>query len=96
MKVIKLDRRYMGFPKWKYAIQFPLNNHNGYQEYFAYQRAFYDMYGPDAYINPEYNGPLSDAPGWLRSEHWYAQFGRQRILFNDQAVISMIRLKITD
>ena len=96
MKVIKLDRRYAGFPKWKYACQFPLKNHYLRKEYFAYQRVFHDMYGPDAYINPEYHGPLSDVPGWLYSEHWHADFPRQRILFNNQAVISMIALKVTD
>ena len=95
MKVIKLDRRYAGFPKWNYAAQFSLENHNFRKEYFNYHQAFQAMYGPDAYINPEYTGPLSDVPGWLRSDIWHADYGSQRILFKDQAIMTMIALKIT-
>ena len=96
MKVIKLDRRYAGFPEWKYACQFPLTNHNFRREYFKYHREFQGLYGPDSYINPDYHGPLSTVPGWIRSDTWRADFPRQRILVKDQALITMIRLKIAD
>lgn len=97
MKVIKLDRRYAGFPKWKYACQFPKKNHNFRQEYFAYKTAFYEMYGADATRNPDYDSrKWGDRPMWLWNDNWQSDFERQRILFKDQAVISMIMLKITD
>lgn len=96
MKVIKLDRRYAGFPEWKYACQFPLKNHNYRQGYFKYKNAFQAMYGPDAQQNPDYHGPLSTGPAWLYSDTWRCDFRRQRILVKDQALITMIRLKVAD
>lgn len=96
MKVIKLDRRYAGFPTWKYAIQFPLRNHNFRQGYFKYKNAFQATYGPDAQMNPDYHGPTSSGPAWLYSDTWRCDFKRQRILVKDQALITMIRLKIAD
>lgn len=95
MKVIKLDRRYAGFPNWKYAIQFPLHNHNHRKEYFTYKNAFQSMYGPDAQQNPEYSSHLSTVPAWLYSDTWRCDWKRQRILVKDQALITMIQLKIT-
>lgn len=97
MKVIKLDRRYAGFPKWTYACQFPLNNHNFRKEYFAYKDVFSQVYGPDATRNPDYHpGTWGDHPTWFFNDNWHCDFTRQRILFKDQAVISMIMLKVTD
>ena len=95
MKVLKLDRRYAGFPKWKFALQFPLHNHNFRKEYFAYKKAFQDMYGSDAELNPDRAIMDTTKPYWLYNEHWRADFKRQRILVQDQALITMIQLKIT-
>lgn len=95
MKVLKLDRRYAGFPTWKYAIQFPLRNHNHRKEYFTYKNAFQSMYGPDAEMNPDRAVMDFSKPAWLYNEHWRADFKRQRILVRDQALITMIQLKIT-
>lgn len=94
VKVIKLDRRYAGFPQWKYACQFPLKNHNYRKEYFTYHRAFREIYGADAETNPDRKIGDHGKPFWIYNEHWHADFERQRILFNDQAVISMIMLKM--
>lgn len=95
MKIVKLDRRYAGFPKWKYAIQFPLRNHNYRKEWFAYKNAFQALYGPDAERNPDRAVMDYSKPVWLYNEHWYGDFERQRILVKDQALITMISLKIT-
>jgi hypothetical protein len=96
MKVIKLDRRFAGFPIWKYAIQFPLRNHNYRKEYFTYKNAFQKMYGPDTWTNPDRATMDFSKPMWLYNEHWRCDFKRQRILVKDQALITMIQLKITD
>lgn len=96
MKVLKLDRRYAGFPAWKYAIQFPLRNHNFRQGYFKYKNAFQAMYGPDAQMNPDREVMDYSKPVWIYNEHWRADFKRQRILVRDQALITMIQLKIAD
>lgn len=97
MKIVKLDRRYAGFPKWRYALQFPLRNHNYRKEYFKYKKAFHAMYGPDAQVNPEYEtAQWGTVPKWLYSEHWYTSFNRQRIYYNDPAIMTMIALKLTD
>ena len=97
MKIVKLDRRYAGFPKWKYALQFPLRNHQYRKEYFKYKKAFHNMYGPDAQVNAEYNlDSRHTTPRWLYNEHWYTDFGRQRIYYNNPSIMTMIQLKITD
>ena len=97
MKIVKLDRRYAGFPKWKYALQFPLRNHNYRKEYSKYKNAFQALYGADAYTNPEFNlDNRHTTPRWIYNQHWYGDFERQRILVKDQALITMIQLKITD
>jgi hypothetical protein len=99
MKVIKLDRRYHGFPKWTYACQFPLKSSNGNQdfrrEYYKYQNAFHDMYGPDNWINRDRKPLDHSTPMWLYNENWYADFIRQRIYFKNQADITLIMLKIS-
>ena len=95
MKVIKLDRRFVGFPNWKYAVQFPLRNHNYRKEYFTYKNAFQAMYGDDYWANPDREVMDFTKPTWLYNEHWRADFKRQRILVKDQALITMIQLKIT-
>ena len=94
MKVIKLDRRYAGYPKWKYACQFPLSNHQYRKEYFAFKKVFRDLYGDDARPNPDYPAQQEGAPRWIYNEHWASDYKRQRILVKDQALISMIMLKI--
>ena len=95
MKIVKLDRRYAGFPTWKYAIQFPLRNHNHRQGYFKYKNAFQAMYGPDAQMNPDRDIMDFTKPSWIYNEHWRADFKRQRILVKDTALITMIQLKMT-
>ena len=94
--MIKLDRRFVGFPNWKYAVQFPLRNHNYRKEYFTYKNAFQAMYGDDYWANPDREVMDFTKPTWLYNEHWRADFKRQRILVKDQALITMIQLKITD
>jgi hypothetical protein len=95
MKIVKLDRRYAGFPAWKYAVQFPLRNHAYRTEYFKYKNAFQAMYGADAQMNPDRDIMDHSTPMWLYNEHWRADFKRQRILVKDQALVTMIQLKIT-
>ena len=95
MKVIKLDRRYAGFPKWNYMIQFPVRGRDKHKDYFRYQRAFKDLYGADTDHNPDREVGDWSKPYWIYNDHWHADFKRQRIVFKDQAVMSMIMLKIT-
>jgi len=94
MKVIKLDRRYAGFPKWKYACQFPVRNHNYRKEYFNYVRTFKELFGAESQSNPDRNTGDWSKPFWIYNEHWCTDFPKQRILVKDQAVISMIMLKM--
>jgi hypothetical protein len=95
MKVIKLDRRYAGFPEWKYACQFPLRNHQYRKQYFEYKKAFRELYGDDARPNPEYHtAQWGSVPKWIYNEHWRSDYKRQRILVKDQALVSMIMLKM--
>lgn len=94
MKVIKLDRRYAGFPKWQYAIQFPLKGREKHKAYFVYARAFKDIYGNDTTANTDREVGDWSKPFWIYNENWHADFKRQRIFFKDQAVMSMIMLKI--
>lgn len=94
MKVIKLDRRYAGFPKWKYACQFLVRYAGGRKEYFAFKRAFQEIYGMDVTSNPDRVAGEFHKPHWIYNENWHSDYKRQRILFNDQAVISMIMLKM--
>jgi hypothetical protein len=97
MKIVKLDQRYAGFPKWKYALQFPLRNHNYNKEYFKYKKVFQATYGPDAEINPEYHtAQWGSTPKWFYNENWHTSFEKRRIYYNDQRVMTMIQLKITD
>ena len=95
MKVIKLDRRYAGFPKWKYACQFPVRNHQYRKEYFKFKKVFRDLYGDDAKPNPDYDpSAVGNQHRWLYNENWTSDYKRQRILVKDQALISMIMLKM--
>lgn len=94
MKVIKLDRRYAGFPKWKYACQFLVRYAGGRKEYFDFKQAFRDTYGLDVVANADRATGDYSKPMWIYNEHWAADYKRQRILFNDQAVITMIMLKM--
>lgn len=96
MKVTKLDRRYAGFPKWKYMIQFPLRGREKHRAYIKYSHAFSDIYGDYSTINPDRKALDYSKPVWLYNENWYADFKRQRILFNDPSVVTMITLKITE
>lgn len=96
MKIRKLDRRFAGFPTWKYAIQFPLRHNNNRQSYFKYKNAFQAMYGPDNWINPDRETMDHSKPMWLYNDHWRCDWKRQRILIKDMALITMIQLKITD
>ena len=78
-------------------IQFPKTRRRGsfQNDYFKYHRAFLSIYGPDSTPNTDREVGDWSKPFWIRNENWHADFERQRILFKDQAVMSMILLKIT-
>lgn len=90
MKLIKLDRRFAGFPKWKYALHFGTRNAEYYQR-LHYAREFVKLYGSDHWLNPDRKifGP---EPMWLYNENWYDDVDRGRIYFNNEADITMIEL----
>lgn len=95
MKVIKLDGRHAGFPKWKYALQFRKgNNHwNWDQEYYKVREIVESMHGPHSTKNPEVETNIW-APYYIYNENWLIDSKRRRILLKNQADISMIMLKM--
>jgi hypothetical protein len=94
MKVVKLDRRYAGYPRWNYMLQFPLTGREKHKQYFQYVTVFRNTFGLDCTINPDREALDYSKPVWLYNDNWYGDFKRQRILFKDQAVMSMILLKM--
>lgn len=95
MKVIKLDRRYNGFPKWKFAVQFSKAPRGYANPYYQYCKLFTELHGPAVLCNPEWNiDKLWSVNRWIYNENWKDDYDSQRIYFNNQADISMITLKL--
>lgn len=95
MKVIKLDRRYAGFPKWNYALQFPIRGRLSEKTgIYKYARILHDTYGPDTTANP--NRAVGDwsKPYWIHNEFYHKDIKRGRIYLKNQADITMLLLKI--
>jgi hypothetical protein len=90
MKVIKLDRRYAGSRKWKYALHFGTRK-DGNLKRLQYVRVFAKLYGPDCWLNPDRKifGP---EPMWLYSDNWRDDIKRGRIYFNNESDLTMIEL----
>lgn len=97
MKVIKLDGRYRGFPKWKYAVEFSHKdrNHHGSREYNGYCRQFAEIYGPAVAYNPEWTvGKAFIENRWIYNEEWTSDYESRRIYYKNPAVISWISLQL--
>ena len=95
MKVIKLDRRYANYPKYKFAI-----NHNKDEKWNG-------RIGPDRLFQIVLQDELTRQYGpnfeWLPgtgfkrkwNEHWNYNRARQRFYFKDEAMISHIMLLLS-
>lgn len=90
MKLIKLDRRYAGSCKWKYALHFGNRKAENLKR-LQYVGMFVKLYGRDCWLNPDRKifGP---EPMWLYSDHWYDDSKRGRIYFNNESDLTMIEL----
>ena len=91
MKIMKLDRRNAGFPKWKYALDFGRKIRD-ITPRAEYAREFFKMYGPDATLNPDREPGDFSKPFWLHNENWSNDNRRGRIYFNNEADITFIEL----
>jgi hypothetical protein len=84
MKVIKLDRRYAGFPKWKYALDFGTRKYSKLERQ-KYAKGFTKLFGPHTQTNP-------NSVGWtdwyLYNENWSHDQKRGRILYNNEGDLS--------
>ena len=91
MKLIKLDRRYHGFPKWLHALEFTKREcHLMNLKHITYKKAFREIYGEDRWFDPDPN--LSY--GYKTNENWAYDNRRRRIYFNDPSILTFIELKI--
>jgi hypothetical protein len=93
MKLIKLDRRYHGFPKWTSALQFTKQEMTfRHKKYRPYVNAFADTYGPDHKFNPQADIFSRDYHIW--NDNWHWDYRRRRIYFKDPSVMTFIELKL--
>lgn len=94
MKVIKLDRRYHGFPKWTHALEFTKHEvHFRHRKNGPYVKAFREMYGDDHWYNPETVDVFSR--DWiLWNDNWRWDAKHRRIYFKDPSIMTFIELKI--
>ena len=92
MKLIKLDRRYAGASKWKYALHFGTKTNTTTQR-VKYANAFAKIYGPDSWINPN-RKVFGPEPMWLNSKDWYHDYKRGRIYFNNEADVTIVELML--
>ena len=91
MKVIKLDRRNAGFPKWKYALHFGQRIRH-ITPRAQYAQVFTQLYGPSSILNPDREAFNYSKPMWLYNEHWHNDNKRGRIYFNNEADITAVEL----
>jgi len=93
MKLIKLNRKYHGFPRWAYALEFSkrdtLANH---RNHVPYLKAFTEIYGKDQWYDPSPAVPWYDSI--KRNENWRYDMKRRRIYFKDPSVMSFVELKL--
>lgn len=89
MKLIKLDRRYHGFPKWSHALEFTKHEiHFRVRKNGPYLKAFREIYGEDHWYSPEPGNMFQ----W--NENWRWDVKHRRIYFKDPSAMSFIELKI--
>jgi hypothetical protein len=87
MKVIKLDRRYAGFPKWKYALDFGTRKY-GKLERQKYAKGFTKLFGRDRWTNPDPGISYFSKDWYLYNENWSHDQKRGRILYNNEGDLS--------
>jgi hypothetical protein len=92
MKVIKLDRRYAGFPKWQYAIQFNGGKKHANLQRLKYANGFQKLYGPDRQINPNKAVSLFSPDWYLYNDNWRNDPKRQRIYIKSESDLSAVLL----
>ena len=89
MKVIKLDRRYHGFPEWTHALQFTQREvHPRYREQMPYIRAFTETFGERRWFENE------DSCFPLANPDWTYDPKRRRIYIKDPSVMTFIQLRL--
>jgi hypothetical protein len=91
MKVIKLDRRYAGSSKWKYAVDFGTHKHNRLERQ-KYAKAFTNLHGRDRWNNPDPTVSVFSRDWYLYNENWYHDIKHGRILYNNEADLSAVLL----
>ena len=92
MKVIKLDRRYHGFPEFKYALHFGTRVAD-YTAKAKYARGFRQIYGEEHWLNPD-RKMFSPEPMWLYNKDWANDSDRGRIYFNNPADLTAVELMV--
>ena len=98
MKILKLDRRYANFPKYKCALQFRGKTHRQIvrcEERREYAKVFEKIYGPSKIKNPDY--VLSKSPWWdeyINNPLWMIDTKHNRIYYQDESTLSMVMLMI--
>lgn len=91
MKVIKLDRRYAGGSKWKYALQFE-RSRSGRLKQLQYANGFKKLFGADRELNPDPTVGVFSDTWYLYNEHWFKSHKHYRICYNDESVLSAVLL----
>ena len=91
MKVIKLDRRYHGFPRWTHALQFTRREvHPRYREHMPYVTAFMEVFGKHRTLNQDENS----WEVWTNNPDWDFDVTRRRIYIKDPNIMTFIQLKL--
>jgi hypothetical protein len=98
MRILKLDRRFANYPRYKYALQFrgrTVRQIAFCAERKEYAKVFEKLYGPSVMKNPDYIPGVShyflyniDNPQWM----WDKK--HNRIYYQDESVLSMVMLMI--
>jgi hypothetical protein len=99
MKILKLDRRYANFPKYKCALQFrgrTVRQIAFCAERKEYAKVFEKFYGPARIKNPDFDPSRThwslqniDNPLWMFDK------SKNRIYYQDESVLSMVMLMIS-
>ena len=93
MKVIKLDGRYAGFPKWKYALDFGKLKY-GTLPRQKYAVGFKKLFGPDRWANPDTTVSVFSREWYLYNENWHNDVKHGRILYNNESDLSAVLLML--
>lgn len=91
MKFITLDRRYHGYPKWKYALQFGAKGYHK-TERLKYATGFEKLYGPFRKSNPSLT--MFDRNYYTWNSDWNHDFKRNRIYFNNESDLTAMVLLV--